>query len=99
MKQEMYEEQAIELLGLMKMERDFEAGDFVVWKDARLVKTKTPKSGQRVLVTEVFDPIINTFSNPGSQYFGDKIDFRFIVRDDDGDWLEYVASSKYFKKA
>ena len=99
MKQEMYEEQSLELLELMQMERDFEVGDFVTWKDARLKKTKLPELGGRVLVTEVFDPIMNTFSSPGNQYFGDLLDFRFIVHDDDGDWIEYVASSKYFKKA
>jgi len=99
MKQETYEEQALELLELMEMERDFEVGDFVTWKDARLKKTKNPKPGERVLVTEVFDPIRNTFSSPGSPYFGDPNDFRFIICDDDGDWVEFAGSSKYFKKA
>lgn len=99
MKQEMYEEQSLELLELMQMERDFEVGDFVTWKDARLKKTKLPELGGMVLVTEVFDPIMNTFSSPGSQYFGDRLDFRFIICDDDGEWVEYVASSRYFKKA
>ena len=99
MNQETYEEQALELLELMEMERDFEVGDFVTWKDARLKKTKLPELGGRVLVTEVFDPIRNTFSSPSSQYFGDELDFRFIIYDDDGDWGEFAASSKYFKKA
>ena len=100
MKQETYEEQALELLELMQMERDFEAGDFVTWKDARLKKTKLPELGGRVLVTEVFDPIRNTFSTPGSQYFCDELNFRFIIYDDeDGYWVEFAGSSKYFKKA
>ena len=99
MKQETYEEQAIDLLELMEMERDFEAGDFVIWKDARLSKMKSPKVDQKVLVTEVFDPIRNTFASAGTQYFCDELDFRFIICDDDGDWVEFVGSSKYFKKA
>ena len=99
MKQETYEEQALELLEVMQTERDFEAGDFVVRKDVRLKKIIFPEPREKVLVTEVFDPIRNTFVHPSNQYFGDQLDFRFIARDEDGDWDEYVASSRYFKKA
>lgn len=100
MKQDIYEQNAVELLELMKMERDFEVGDFVTWKDERLKKTITPAMGQRVLVTEIIDPPIrNSFVSPGSQYFYDLLDFRFLICGEDGDWLEYSGSSKYFRKA
>lgn len=89
----------IELCALLQTPRNFEVGDFVTWKHPGLAHKKLPEVGESVIVSEIFDPIRDIESPPGTQYSYEHIDMKIGIIDEVGGFIEYAADSRRLKKA
>ncbi len=82
---------------LISQPRDFEVGDFVTWKDPCMSNMVYPEVDSLGIVVRFEDPVHGN-DNVGSNQYSDLKDMVIGVVDEDGDYSEFMASSRRMKK-
>jgi len=75
----------------------FQLGQLVRWKRG-LRHMSNPASGRPAIVAEVLsEPLVNTFVTPDSPYFGEILDLRVGIINDEGVFYLYLVPSSRFE--
>ncbi len=76
---------------------DFKAGDIVQWKD-RLKNKRRPQYDEPCVVIEVLsDPIYDKEAPIASPYYGEKLEIKLGLLDEDGEFLTFHYDKNRFR--
>lgn len=87
------------IYGSFYLDRDYDVGDIVVWKDG-LKNRKLPSYGQPAIVVEFLDECkYAEEEETGSMYFHEPLNVRLGFIGPDGDFVSYLFDARKFRKA
>lgn len=83
---------------LINQPRDFDVGDLVTWKDPAMCNAKLPKDCNDFGICVRFQEPVRGNSEVGSNQYADLKDMVLGIIADDGDYCEFITSSRRMKK-